>query len=727
MNEYKTLNWAVQIEKSSQISQKYKDMMLDYIDLKISQMEKINQVELSWDKWFSWREMMRNQVLESLGLNPLPIRSPLHVRSMGIIDRDEYFVEKLLIEPRPFFLVSAHLYIPKNVHFPIPGILYSVGHWMKNGKMEPDVQNCCIGLVKLGFVVLVYDPIGQGERGCSFYDHGHRDILLLGLSQEGLMVWESIRMIDYLLTRPEVDGNKLGMTGASGGGLNTLYTCVVDERISVIIPVCYITSFTLFLKSMRGLNWNGGIDLCNQVPGVMRYIDMAGLCSLIAQRPLMLVNGTQDPQFPIEGARNVFGKVRKIYESIGFEERIKMVEVVSGHGYNRPMRESAYGWFKKWLMGVGDGNSIPEPEVVPEPPNSLQFNCFAWNIPIPSGPVISRLSRGIVKNLPPEMKLPSIVSDWRIYREGFVKKIKLVLDFKLPFEVTNILDDGKFEDDVFITERSIMESEEGITIPFYCWRLKKGAKREERWLVLLNDDGKLCSINEKLLKLVEKEAIRIFALDVRCNGETTPIAPEYQTLATTDGTLETIRSKPGDTLEFEIATNSMMLGSNLLGQQVADLVLFLKYLRSLSEKEFGLYPPKISIFVSGIRSSLIALFASVIEDWINGVILDRSLLSYLSLVGNEGILAPMGIYVFGILQHFDLPQVATLIAPRRLIINRCVSLQGEEMREVDVVECRNTYSLTQRAYEILGYEKNFCVERESPLEIVLKEIVSSRI
>ena len=285
--------------------------------------------------------------------------------------------------------MPAHLYIPKALRSPTPAILYSPGHWMINGKTEPDIQSCCIGFAKLGFVVLVCDPIGQGERGATFEDHARRELLLLGLSQAGLMAWESIRAVDYLLTRPEVDGNRIGMTGASGGGLNTLYTCAADERIAVSVPVCYVVSFSRFYRAMRGLNWNNQNDLCNQVPNVIRDFDMAGLCGLIHPRPLMFINGTLDPQFPVDGAQQVEAQVRNIYDQVG-GERLRATAVVSDHGYVQVMREAAYGWFRKWLQHEGDGSPYPEPALTGEPPDAPELKCFPGAPAIRSGPALAR-------------------------------------------------------------------------------------------------------------------------------------------------------------------------------------------------------------------------------------------------------------------------------------------------------------------------------------------------
>jgi hypothetical protein len=392
MDHQSEWSWCCDEERRALGSRRYKDLLLDRIEIAVDQTAARAVAHLTPEDWPRLRLEARERLLLALGMAPLPPRdTPILARHEGTLERDGYRVERLVLEPRAHFLMPAHLYVPTTVHHPAPAILYSPGHWMINGKSETDIQACCIGFAKLGFVSLVFDPIGQGERGPSFEDHARRDLLLLGLSQEGLMAWESVRTVDYLLTRPEVDGNRIGMTGASGGGLNTVYTCAVDERIAASVPVCYVTSFSRFFRAMRGLNWNNQNDLCNQVPNVIRDADMAGLCGLFYPRPLMFINGLLDPQFPVEGARQVEAQLRDLYDAVQ-GERLRVTAIDADHGYDKAMREAAYGWFRLWLQGLGDGSPYPEPALATEPPETPQLKCFPGTPSIRSWPAIRGLA-----------------------------------------------------------------------------------------------------------------------------------------------------------------------------------------------------------------------------------------------------------------------------------------------------------------------------------------------
>ena len=281
----------------------YQDMLLDFIERQAARLAMQRRPPASSDEWHAGRDGLRRRFQRALGLAPFPARTELNARVTGTIERPAYRIEKVIYEPRPGFTAAAHLYLPRGRQGPSPAVLYSPGHWMENGKLEPDIQACCANLARLGFVALVYDPIGQGERLGTWRDHGHLELLIAGQTQAGLMAWESVRAIDYLLSRPEVDPARLGMTGASGGGLNTFCTCAIDERIQVSVPVCFINTFLDMMKAQRNRNWEDGVDLCNQIPAVMTFASMSDVCGLFAPKPLCVVAGVQDHMFPISGAR----------------------------------------------------------------------------------------------------------------------------------------------------------------------------------------------------------------------------------------------------------------------------------------------------------------------------------------------------------------------------------------------------------------------------------------
>jgi hypothetical protein len=660
----------------SEMGINYETMLLDFLDAETERLTAANNRYFQSATWVLQADYVKKELRKSLGLDPLPNRTPLDAQVVGSIDRDGYIIEKVLFDARPGFTVPAHMYIPSPLRKgqQIPAILYSCGHWMENGKMEPDIQACCIGLAKAGFAVLVYDPIGQGERGCSFETHGHRDFLLLGMSQAGLMVWESMRAVDYLLTRPEVDGNRIGMTGASGGGLNTLYTCAVDERIAVSVPVCYVTSFVRFLRAMRGQNWNGGIDLCNQVPNLIRYGGMAAAVSCIFPRAVMCINATFDPQFPIEGVREVVEKAKRAYGVLG-ESRVKLVEINSDHGYNQMMREAAYGWFGHWFLDHPTDTPIKEPSFKTEDPRNPVFRCLQEpRSAQEENQLLSDVARSVHAGLRTRREEPAGTTD----KQSLLLKLKSELD--ATFETSSGIGEAYVIAHRSITTtqghegtRYVLKTEPGIYVPVIeigAPTTEVKSQKQERARVYLSDEGKNSYLKTATL---EPNAL-IYSFDVRGTGETVVPAPKIQWLATVEGTLERIQSKPGDTLEIEVATNSLILGRSLLSQQIYDARVVLKWIRSRLE-ENGPF----EVISSGPRSSLIALIVSCLEESIEKLVMERTLVALDSVIGLRISCLPMGCHHFGLLKSFDVSQLLALSNAKDIVLSRCIDAHGKPL------------------------------------------------
>jgi hypothetical protein len=208
---------------------------------------------------------------------------------------------------------------------------------MEAGKLALSVQPFCGSAASLGIITLVYDPIGQGERLESWQEHGNLNALLVGQCQLGWMVWESIRALDYLQDRPEVDPGRIGMTGASGGGLNTFFTTAIEERFACAVPAAYPCTFYASMHAERDLNWEDGTDVCNQVPQVMSFAEMSDIASLFLPKPYLILSGTRDKIFPIAGARQFAAAVQHNYELAGVPERFCFMEFDEEHGYQQSL------------------------------------------------------------------------------------------------------------------------------------------------------------------------------------------------------------------------------------------------------------------------------------------------------------------------------------------------------------------------------------------------------
>ena len=282
----------------------------------------------------------------------------------GRIEGEDYVVEKLAFESFPSYFVPALLYRPKGIDRPAPGVLSPCGH-SEIGKAAGPYQILHINLARRGYVVLTYDPVGQGERsqfwdiakgrtrfdlGCGEHAVIGNALYLLGSSLARFRIWDGMRGIDYLASRPEVDAKRIGCVGNSGGGTLTAYITALDPRVAAAAICCYIT--TLPRRMGNRIQEDPSADPEQDIFGfVSEGIDHAGLLALCAPRPTLLGTARLD-FFPIEGARESFDEAKRLYEVAGAGERIARAETPGKHGLGLPIREAVYAWFDRWLAGA---------------------------------------------------------------------------------------------------------------------------------------------------------------------------------------------------------------------------------------------------------------------------------------------------------------------------------------------------------------------------------------
>ena len=277
-------------------------------------------------------------------------RCDLNVRITGTHEREDFTVQNVIYDSRPDFPVCANLYIPKKRNGKVPGVIFLCGHSF-DGKFSDTYQAVMISLCRKGCVVLGIDPIGQGERRQYPYDeglHNVREHNLLGrrmlLSGDNMGTWrvyDAIRGLDYLLSREEVDPERVGVTGNSGGGTLTTLVSGVDDRFTAAAPSCYITRW------LRNVENELPVDAEQIPPGVAADGgEMADFLIAQAPRPLLIL-GQKNDFFDIRGTREVYEEVKKIYALLGKEENVGIFVGPTNHGYSIHNREAAYGFFGK--------------------------------------------------------------------------------------------------------------------------------------------------------------------------------------------------------------------------------------------------------------------------------------------------------------------------------------------------------------------------------------------
>jgi dienelactone hydrolase len=314
--------------------------------------------DVSWDKIHSWhdwtsrREEYRRQLLEMLGLDPLPERTPLEAVVTGKLERDDFTIEKLYFQSRPQLYVTGNLYLPKNAKGPAPAILYVCGHSTikKDGinyGAKAHYQHHGAWFARNGYVCLVIDTLQLGE--IEGVHHGtNREGMwwwnARGYSPAGVEAWNSIRAIDYLVSRPEVDANRIGVTGRSGGGAYSWYLTALDHRVKAAVPVAGIT--TLKNHVIDGCV-EGHCD-CMYFVNTYRW-DYTRLAGLAAPRPLLISNTDRDKLFPFDGVISTYQKVRRLYELNDKGPDVALQMAAGTHEDSQILQLCALQWFNHHL------------------------------------------------------------------------------------------------------------------------------------------------------------------------------------------------------------------------------------------------------------------------------------------------------------------------------------------------------------------------------------------
>ena len=301
-------------------------------------------------EWTAKAAELREHILVSNGLTPMPEKTPLNAHVFGRIEREDYTVEKVYFEAYPGFFTTGNLYRPKGRKGPFPGIVSPHGHWGR-GRLENSdagsVPGRCINFAKQGSVIFSYDMVGRYDSGEQI-DHGYggEREALWGLSLMALQLWNAIRAVDFLETLPDVDTDRIGCTGASGGGTQTFMLTAVDDRIKVSAPV-----------NMISAHMQGGC-LCENAPNLRVDISNIEIGALMAPKPLLLVSATGD--WTKDTPTVEYPAIRSIYAHFDAEDKIHEVQINADHNYNKDSREAVYAWFGKWFLGEEDATKFRE-------------------------------------------------------------------------------------------------------------------------------------------------------------------------------------------------------------------------------------------------------------------------------------------------------------------------------------------------------------------------------
>jgi len=637
------------------------------------------------------RVYIREKMLQALG--GLPERTPLNARTVAVLDREDYKIEKVIFESQPRFYVTANLYLPKKGRAPYPGILFPLGH-EEGAKAHSAWQQVLVSLAKKGFVALAWDTLGQGER-VQLYDpdFGESKVLrsttehtlmgiqclLIGDSLARYTIWDGMRALDYLVSRPEVDAARIGCTGNSGGGTHTAYLSALDDRIKVAAPSCFLTSWRRLLETI------GPQDAEQCLPPWLESgLDHPDFVHAFAPKPYLMLSAVRD-FFSITGARETYAEAKRLYGVLGAPEQLSMVEADDGHGYTKPRRLAAYRWFSRWLKGVEDAE--PEPEVTIASESDLWCTQTGQVATELGGETVVTLNQKRVERLLVKTAEWSSQAQLESYRKEIQKEARQLSGMAAHGDSTGaravlVSSFGIIERPGYRIEKLIYESEPGIKVPALVF-VPDGPEGRKPAVLHVHGRGKAADAGAggDVEQLVRAGHI-VLSIDVRGMGET---------------------RQSGDADDFfryfgvyESAMTALLTGNPLVGMRALDIQRGVDLLSSRSDVD----PQRISAFGKE-KGAVPTLFAALLDTRIKKLALEGMLVSYQSVVRHKIHRGLFEDVIVGVLKSFDLPDLVAAMSPRPVWIVNGTNPLGHR---IDEGELQTQYAVAQKSFKLAGTE-----------------------
>ncbi len=606
-------------------------------------------------------------------------RTPLNPRVTGVVERPGYRIEKVAFESRPRLYVTANLYVPAAAgrH---PAILGPLGHSV-NGKAWPSYQKLFSNLARKGYVVLAYDPFGQGERieypgsrpgesaigpgGTSEHEYAGRRLILLGANFGLFRAWDGIRGIDYLLTRAEVDADRLGCCGQSGGGTLTQFLAALDSRIKVAV----VSEGNTENLAHDNVEPPGSADDAEQniVPALSHGIDRADLLYAFAPKPLLVTvtlhdaGHTYSPEY-VASSLDFVQEYTHVCSLLGADDRVSLQVTTQQHGYVYEMRRATYAWFNRWfeMKDAGDDETTQAVET----DQTLFVTPTGFVTTSLGGETALSLTRQLAAAIPtPASRGP----------DDLRTRILTVLGIEAPGGdglAARVL--ATIRKPGYRAEQFEFTSENEIRTP--GWLLTPdNAGPSAPTVLYVGEAAAWSSVAEDAFaeRVCVKGRCRIAVIDVRGRGDCAIAYPRR-------GRFYFPNRIPN---EAYLTWFALMLGKPLLGGQVYDTLRALHYLRSRPDVGGA-----VSLMGDGPHG-LIALYAAALDRAVPGVALRQTLTDYRALAVAERYTQPFGIYTYGIVREFDLPDVAGAVGPRPVRLLNPVTALGEPASDA----ARNLY------------------------------------
>lgn len=661
----------------------------------------------TWDDWLKIRERIRKAFAASVGGFPAE-RTDLKPRVEKAFENDEIRIEKVIYESRPKFYVTANLYLPRRSgEKKVPAIVRVVGHSTR-GRLSGYVVTFSEQLARMGYAVLAIDNLGQGERIYINGGHGSRTpttnhyfqgaaLTLTGANLAGHMIWDTMRGIDYLETRPEIDMSRVAMTGESGGGTLTSYVAALEDRLFCAAPV-----------SAVGTNRRGGgnYDSEQVLYGTSRDgLDGEGRTAAFAPKPITVISEVGDDE-SLEANKAAFEVARKAFNLKDAGAKLEYVPTKGPHGYGPPHQRPFLEWIQRTMPPNPD---YPESKGkadygVKDLYASKSWRAFYSRELADRETVWTLNSKRMTRELSYEKGVGN-KKEAEARAEAIRKKLRelLVLEGD-DFAPVKVEKRSAEEVEGVTVEKLVLETEPGVFVPAVFLRdpKEKSDKKTPAILWLLGR-GKRSLLKGRWRELAEnlKAGASILVPDLRGTGETSPSVDE---------------SYLGD--ETSLNGYGLRIAHPLIGMRVRDALSCVAYLRSRGdvlrdriaivgdslartnpaeirqlriETDAGLEP----LYRAESLGPTVALLAFVLDEKIHAAHTRGGLATYASICERPYFYHPFASFVPGILQHFDVADLYAACAPRHLYLEDPVNGRNQIVAKP---ELENTFANAVKTY-----------------------------
>lgn len=626
-------------------------------------------------EWQERQQFIKRTLFDLVG--PFPEKTALNAKVMKTIIKSDYKIEHIVYESVPGFRVTSSLFIPRlKSKKKLPAVIFCSGH-AGIGYRTAGYQHPVLSLVKKGFIVFAFDPVGQGER-LQYQDtiigrpvikgpvpeHSYpgAQAFISGNSQAKYMIWDGIRAVDYLLTRKEVDAENIGITGRSGGGTQSAYIAAFDERIKAAAPECYLTNFTRLIENIGPQDAEQNLS-----DAIFRGLDQPDLLLVRAPKPALMITTSRDI-FNIQGAKETELEVSRIYQAYGKSDCFGRAEDDTGHASTRKNREAMYAFFQKHLNNPGSSQD--------EVTDTLSGQDLQVT---PTGQLATSLKTETIFSLnqaytePLLSKLQNARQDLDRHLTSVIRDAKYLSGYWPPLWVNQPVFTGRFQKEGYAIEKYFLQGEGDYVIPYV---LLRPDHPNQKALLYLDPSGKQTELKDggELVWLVKK-GFTVLAPDLIGLGEMGP------------GVFRGDSYIKG--VSYNVWFASMLVGRSIVGTRASDVVRLAWLLKKDN-------PVREVYALAKKELSPVLLHAAAFDTSINRIALVEPYTSYRTIV-MQRYYYPGFVHstVPAALTAYDLPDLAASLAPRKLLVVSPTDGEGEwaspDLMDKDFSVIRSSY------------------------------------